>query len=186
MDLKKLSKEQIKQVANEFGLTYAKIKTVIDIESGGKGFDDKTGKILIQFEPHWFKRKSPYTPSGLWSVNKVEVQSKEWIAFSDAFAKDPNSAMESTSIGLMQVMGFHWKLLGFKSVGEMWDYAKVSEANQLRIGLRFIQSNIRMYRALVDADWRTFAYYYNGEQYEKFNYHNKLANTYSKYHLQNG
>lgn len=35
----------------------------IEVETGGKGFDDKTGKILIQFEPSWFRKKAPYAPS---------------------------------------------------------------------------------------------------------------------------
>ena len=75
--------------------------------------------ILIQFEPSWFRKKVAYAPSGAWSVNKVDVQSKEWVAFNDTFKINPNAAMESTSIGLPQIMGFHWKLLGYKSVGKI-------------------------------------------------------------------
>lgn len=177
---KKLTTAQIANVACEFGLEYAKVKAVIDVESGGIGFASDTGKIILQFEPSWYRRKAPYTPSGKWSQNGVERQSQEWIAFNDAFSKNANAAMESTSIGLMQVMGFHYKLLGFKTVGEMWDYAKVSEENQLRLGMRFIKSNEKMFNALKTGDWRTFSYYYNGSAYEKFNYHNRLESAYKK------
>lgn len=179
--MKKLTLQDIQALAFEFSLPVASIRTIIEVESGGKGFDELTGKILIQFEPVWFKRKSPYAPSGLWSVNGVERQAKEWAAFNDAFAKNPNAAMESTSVGMMQVMGFHWKLLGFKSVGAMWDFAKQSELNQVKLGLLFIKSNRRMYSALVNKDWKTVAYYYNGEQYWKNKYDIKLANAYHKY-----
>ncbi len=144
-----ITNTEIKLIGLEFGVTYAGIK-----------------------------RKSPYTPSGLWSQNKVERQAGEWKAFNDAFAKDPNATMESTSIGLMQVMGFHYKLLGFKTVGEMYDYAKESEANQLRLGLRFIKSNPKMFNALQNQHWNLFAYYYNGEQYAKFNYHTRLESAF--------
>lgn len=178
---KKLTVSQIADVACEFGLPLSKVRAVIDVESGGIGFASDTGKIIIQFEPSWFKRKSPYTPSGKWSQNGVERQSQEWIAFNNAFAKNPNAAMESTSIGLMQVMGFHYKLLGFKTVGEMWDYAKESEANQLRLGMRFIKSNAKMYKALKEGDYATFAYYYNGSQYRKFNYDTRLKAAEKKY-----
>lgn len=177
----KLSNNDISNLACKYGISYASLKAVIEVESGGIGFASDTGKIIIQFEPSWFKRKSPYTPSGKWSQNGVERQSKEWEAFNDAFRKDPNAAMESTSIGLMQVMGFHYSLLGFKTVGEMWDYAKVSEANQLELGLKFIKSNYKMYNALKNNDFRTFAYYYNGSQYEKYNYHTRLKTAYNKY-----
>ncbi|HCN48796.1 MAG TPA: hypothetical protein DIT10_06845 [Chryseobacterium sp.] len=37
--------------------------------------------------------------------------------FNDAFAKDKDAAMKSTSIGLPQILGIHYKRLGFASVG---------------------------------------------------------------------
>lgn len=179
--MKKLTQDNKKKLCKEFGLQTASLEAVIAVESGGKGFDETTGKIIIQFEPSWFKRKSPYTPSGLWSLNGVERQAGEWKAFNDAFKKDPNGAMESTSIGLMQVMGFHFKLLGFKNVGEMWDYAKESEFNQVRLGLLFIKSNSKMYNAILKNDFATFAYYYNGSGYKKFKYDTRLQTAYNKF-----
>ena len=169
-----LTKQEITEIANAISVDYASLMAFISVESGGLGFAKDTGKIIIQFEPSWFKRKSPYTPSGLWSQNGVERQVREWQAFNDAFKKDPNAAMESTSIGLMQVMGFHYKLLGFKTVGEMWDYAKISEKSQLDLAIRFIKSNSKLDKALKTGDAATFAYYYNGSQYKKFNYDTRL------------
>lgn len=183
--MKKLTPEDIKRLSAEFGIEAPSLKAVIAVESGGKGFDEATGKIIIQFEPHWFKRKAPYTPSGAWSVNGVERQAAEWKAFNDAFSKNANAAMESTSVGLMQVMGFHYKMLGFKTVGEMWDYAKVSEYNQLRLGLLFIKSNPKMIGALRKNDFATFAYYYNGAAYKKFNYDIRMKQAYDKAKKQN-
>ena len=174
-----ITKSELNILAIEFGLSIASIKAVIAVESGGIGFDKDTKKIIIQFEPSWYKRKAPYTPSGKWSLNGVERQEKEWIAFNNAFAMNPNAAMESTSIGLMQVMGFHYKLLGFKKVGDMWDFAKKSEMNQLWLGLKFIQSNKKMHQALKTNDFSTFAYYYNGPLYRKYNYHNRLNDAYN-------
>lgn len=179
--MKAITLQEIEQLSVEFGVQTSRIQAIKQVESGGIGFDEVTGKIIIQFEPVWFRKKSPYTPSGKWSLNGVERQSQEWIAFSDAFAKNPNAAMEATSIGIMQVMGFHWKLLGFKSVGQMWDYAKKSEYNQLRLSLLFIRSNKKMFKALINADWKTVAYYYNGEKYYVLKYDVKLANAEKKY-----
>ena len=107
--MKKITLQQIQYLALEFGVPTSRIQAIKHVESGGLGFDKVTNKIIIQFEPVWFKRKSPYTPSGKWSLNKVERQAKEWEAFNDAFAKNPNAAMEATSVGMMQVMGFHWQ-----------------------------------------------------------------------------
>lgn len=164
---------EVADLARLNGYTFENLKAVVKVESGGIGFAPD-GKIIIQFEPSWFKRKAPYMPSGKWSLNGVERQSKEWESFNDAFKLSPNAAMESTSIGLMQVMGFHYKLLGFKTVGEMWDYAKVSEKNQLDLAIRFIKSNPKLDKALKNGDAATFAYYYNGSQYKKYKYDTRL------------
>lgn len=175
-DSKKLLNVQVADLARENGFTFENLMAVIKVESGGIGFA-ADGKIIIQFEPSWFKRKSPYTPSGLWSLNGVERQSKEWEAFNNAFKSNPNAAMESTSIGLMQVMGFHYSLLGFKTVGAMWDYAKVSERNQLDLAIRFINSNKKLDLALKQGDAATFAYYYNGSGYKKYKYDTRLISA---------
>lgn len=162
-----LSKEQITGIAKSIGLEYADLMAFISVESGGLGFDSTTGKIIIQFEPSWFKRKSPYTPSGLWSLNGVERQSKEWIAFNDAFRKNPNAAMESTSIGLGQIMGFHYKTLGYKSVGEMWDDAKKGEYQQVCQMANFIKANPALLKAIKTHDWHKVATLYNGAGYKE-------------------
>ncbi|HQW84827.1 MAG: N-acetylmuramidase family protein [Chitinophagaceae bacterium] len=163
----KIAIDDIKLIAKNFGIEPAMFLAFIEVESGGKGFDDLTGKILIQFEPSWFRKKVAYAPSGAWSVNKVDVQSKEWVAFNDAFKINPNAAMESTSIGLPQIMGFHWKLLGYKSVGEMWDDFKRGEYQQVLALARYIKANPKLYSAIKRKDWHMIAYLYNGSQYKK-------------------
>ena len=186
----KVSNDQIAEIALCFDLEYAALKAFIEVESGGSGFDKRTGKILIQFEPHWFKRKAPYAPSGNWSVNKVDVQSKEWIAFNNAFSINPNAAMESTSIGLAQIMGFHWKILDYKSVGEMWDYAKRGEYQQVEQLCLFLKNYLggRILRHLRDRDWHNVAVYYNGsgymtiaKKYGREPYNISMSKAYKKY-----
>ena len=174
----RITTNQLANLACKNGYELATLEAVINVESGGIGFDRATGKIIIQFEPSWMKRKAPYTPSGKWSINGVERQSAEWIAFNDAYSENPNAAMESTSIGMMQVMGFHYKLLGFKTVGSMWDFAKQSEINQVELAVRFIKSNKKLDQALKDKNWPVVAYYYNGSQYKKFKYDTRLAYSY--------
>lgn len=155
----------IEKIAAEFGYEPAAIKAFCEVETGGKGFDLTTGKIMIQFEPAWFKKKAPYAPSGLWSLNKVERQRAEWIAFNDAFRKNPEAAMESTSIGLGQIMGFHWKRLGYDSVGEMWDDAKKGLDRQIYQICQFIRTDEELERALRFLLWPQVARIYNGPGY---------------------
>lgn len=153
--------------AKEANLKPSNLLGFVEVEAGGKGFDDITGKLIIQFEPSWMKKLAPYAPSGLWSVNKVDIQSKEWIAFNDAFKKDADKAMQATSIGLPQIMGFHYKRLGFKNVGEMWDFAKESLENQIDLLIKFIKTDKNLFNALVSENWHKVASIYNGSEYKK-------------------
>lgn len=180
---KKLTNEQINLLACEFGIEYRMLKAIIQVESGGTGFSDTTGKIIIQFEPSWFKRNkadwAKDTKNVTWQANKVENQTKEWQAFNSAFASSPVAAMKSTSIGLMQLMGFHYILAGFKTVGEMWDYAKISEYNQVRMTLVWLSKNKALLAAVKAKNFDKIAYYYNGSKYAEFDYHNKLRRAYN-------
>jgi N-acetylmuramidase len=175
-----ITKSELLELSESFGIPVPSIQSIIEVESAGQGFDKATGKIKIQFEPHWFKRLSRLF-GGLWSVNKVDVQSKEWLAFNDAFAKNPNKAMESTSWGSMQVMGFHFKRLGFKSVGELVEFAKKSERNQVWLGLMFLKTDKVIYQAILKKDWKTVAYRYNGANYKINKYDTKLERAEMKY-----
>lgn len=179
----KITKEQLQAIATNFGIDYAALKAVIMVEGSGNGFDPATGKILIQFEPAWYRKidaEDGYSGDGIWMENKVEKQSAEWLAFNDAFKRDSDAAMQATSWGMMQVMGFHWRELGFASVGAMVDYAKEGEANQVEIGVRFIKKSARLYDALRTKDWATFAHYYNGPKYKVNRYDERLQQEYEK------
>jgi len=160
-------KYTVKNEAANFKIESAAVLAFISVETGGNGFDPETAKILIQFEPVWFKRKAPYAPSGAWSVNKVEVQSREWIAFNNAFSKNKEAALESTSIGLGQIMGFQWKRLGYASVHEMWNDAKGGIERQVWQICKFITTDIKLRSALLAHDWDGVANRYNGAEYKE-------------------
>ncbi|WP_448607216.1 N-acetylmuramidase domain-containing protein [Paenimyroides ceti] len=165
--MNKFTTSQVRELAKVNRLPFEVLMAIIKVETPGNGFDSKTGKILIQFEPSWFRRQEPFAPSGAWSVNKVDVQSKEWIAFNDAFKISPDSAMKSTSIGLPQIMGFHYERLGYKTVGSMWDDFKKGEYNQLLALVRFIMTDPKLTKAVRDKDYHMIAYIYNGAKYKE-------------------
>ena len=160
-------KHEIIDICKNQPIDTADLLTFISVETGGKGFDSKTGKILIQFEPSWFRKKAPYAPSGLWSVNKVDVQRKEWLAFNDAFSKNAESAMQATSIGLGQIMGLHYKRLGYRTVGQMWDDAKKGIENQINQLVKFINSDTNLKSAIEHHNWTDVATIYNGSGFRE-------------------
>ena len=162
-----MMEQKLIQLAKNSKYEPAVMLAFLSVETGGKGFDEATGKIIIQFEPAWFKRKAPYAPSGLWSLNKIDRQKQEWIAFNDAYGKNRDAAMESTSIGLGQIMGFHYKRLGYFSVGEMWDDAKKGLDQQFKQLEKFISTDKVLQSAIRSKNWGMIATLYNGAGYKK-------------------
>jgi hypothetical protein len=136
------------------------LEAFILVESSGKGYDEKTGKIKIQFEPKPF-----FERTGVRIENSIDVQSKEWLAFNHAFDINPVAAMESTSIGLPQIMGYHWKRLGYESVSALWDAFKTSLVDQICGLIKFIETDPRLLKAFQQKDYHKMAMYYNGAGY---------------------
>lgn len=162
-----MDKKIIELAKKQDAVEPAALLAFISVETGGQGFNPATGKIIIQFEPVHFRKKAPFAPSGKWSVNKVDVQSKEWEAFNDAFAKNADAAMQSTSIGIGQIMGFHFARLGYKTVGAMWDDAKKGIENQFNQLLKFIKTDTQLWYAIEAKNWDTVAKLYNGAKYKE-------------------
>lgn len=152
--------------AREFNLEYASLMAFIEVESSGQGFG-KDGRLTIQFEPFWFIKLTPNPPFTKWSRNGVEGQSREWEAFEDACLIDKRAAMESTSIGLGQILGLHWRRLGYDSVQEMWDDAMKGIERQVWQICKFIDTDRRLRTALESKDWHIVASIYNGAGYKK-------------------
>jgi hypothetical protein len=182
-----LKKSELEEIAKSINIDYASLMAFISVESGGLGFATDTGKIIIQFEPAWFKKyvksrkKSDKSSWSLIDANRVEGQKNEWLAFNAAFKINPQSALLSTSIGLMQVMGFNYSSMGYKSVNAMWDDFKTGEYAQVKGAAMFIKNNSKLYNALEAKDWPKVAYYYNGSNYKINNYDVKLEKAYNKY-----
>lgn len=186
--MSKITTTQISEIAKNNKIEPAALMAFLEVESGGTGFDRTTGKIIIQFEPSWFRKKAPYAPTGKWSVNGVDRQLAEWEAFNSAFRINPNAAMESTSLGMPQIMGIHYRLLGYKTVGEMWDDFKRGEYQQVLALVRFIKANAALYKAIQLKDWHTVASIYNGASYQRMAkqwgrepYNVSMAKAYGRY-----
>lgn len=182
----KLLRTQIAEIAQSVGLTFAELMAFISVESGGVAFIN--GKIVIQFEPRWFRRKAPFAPSGKWSINKVENQINEYKAFSEAFGINKKAAMEATSWGLGQIMGFHYSRLGYNSVDDMVEDFKKGEYQQVQGIAKFIATSPALFKAIKAHNWHLVAVYYNGAGYEavaaEYNrepYNISLSKAHAKY-----
>lgn len=192
--MKTLTNEQIKDLANKHGIEYASLKAVVEVEASGKGFIGDVPKIL--YEPHIMYRlltkknyitirnnlmkAHPNLCYPRWGTYKYGAESIQHKRLEIASQFNRDTALESCSWGLGQVMGFHWKSLGYESLQAFINDMYESEAKQLEAMIRFIKVN-GLLLALKNKDWVKFARGYNGSGYAKNKYHIKLANAYAKY-----
>lgn len=176
----------IAAAAGRLGVTPKHIRMVMKVESNGKSFDDK-GRPVILFEPHVFHKRTGgrYSPASysyrLWGSRPYPASADgRWTQMADAAANNEKAALESASWGLFQIMGYHWKALGYASVQDFVEKLTQSEGEHLKAVVRFIEANglkkaLQSCRAGDPESCRAFARGYNGPQYEKNRYHIKMS-----------
>lgn len=184
---------EITAVARAFGHDPAAMLAVADVESAGIAYAVVEGKRepLIRFEGHYFDarlsgavraraRVEGLADSRAGRIPNPQTQAGRWRLLERATAINRNAAYESTSWGLGQVMGAHWKLLGFDSVDELVHEARSGAGGQARLMAGYI-AKTGLEKALSRRDWRAFARAYNGQTYEKNGYHTKMQAAYRRY-----
>jgi len=175
-----VSASDIEAIATRLGCTVKQVNAVAKVESAGGGFDN-SGKPKILFERHWFHRLT----GGKWSPMSYSMASaggynvSSWVKLAAACEDDPDAAFSSASWGKFQVMGGHWKALGYPSPYALAWTTVQSEADHYELLVRYIEvfgltGALRALSADPD-DCRDFAKRYNGPAYEKNRYHVKLA-----------
>jgi len=165
-------------IADQIGIEPSLLFAVILVESAGTGFEDK--KLLIRFEAHIFERilKSPefdtffrHDKDKPWLNQEMHVdgswqpihknQVNNYTALGIALKLSPR-AYESISMGLAQLMGFHYNILGFDSAEQMFQTQSLTEEEQLFSFATFLLINPSLLLNLIKKDLLEFARYYNG------------------------
>ncbi|MBK3745699.1 N-acetylmuramidase family protein [Paraburkholderia aspalathi] len=188
---KTLTESDFKSAALWLEVPVAAVKAVATVESAGAGFlPDGRPKIL--FERHIMYRKlseklGKSKADALASQHPDIVNpksggyqggSKEHDRLAQAVAIDRECALQSASWGGFQIMGFHWKTLGYASIQAFVNAMYKSEGEQLDAFSRFIKADPAMHRALKALDWAEFARRYNGPGYAANKYDIKMSQAY--------
>ncbi len=176
------------RAAKELGVELAAVKSVVEVESRGQGFLD-SGEPVILFERHVFNRR--LRNKGIIVRDKPDIVNpvaggykggaEEHKRLQRAVEIHREAALESASWGLFQIMGYHWKALGYKSLQAFINEMYKDEAAHLDAFVKFIKVSPRIHRALKDKDWATFASGYNGPAYKRNRYDERLAAAYNKH-----
>ena len=189
---KKLIPSQIEDQAKKLGVESAVLRAVIEVECKGSGFN-ADGTPVILFERHVMRQRLIANKRDidlkLISVERPDLCNKTDGGYGLYSAQHGRlnaaaqyhraSALESASWGIGQVMGYHWKSLGYESLQAFINAMYKDEASQLEAMCRYIQVN-GLVNALKNKDWKAFARGYNGSAYAKNSYDVKLANAYKK------
>lgn len=186
---KKLTREDFAAAAKALGVDEASVHAVTEVESNGDGFLP-TGEPKILFERHWMYKLLKQAGK---SVKDVPVNianstrggylggAAEHTRLQKAITYDRDCALQSTSWGLFQIMGFNYKACGYKTIQEFINAMYGSEGTQLLAFVGFVKSNPSMHAALKKKDWAGFAAKYNGPAYAENKYDVKLSNAYKKW-----
>lgn len=190
--LRSLSDEDYNWAAEYLQDDVPSVKAVREVEAPLGGFLTD-GRVTILYERHVMYRRlfvNGLDPDKAALQNPTIVNKKtggylgksaEYTRLNAAIKIHEVSALESCSWGAYQIMGYHWKTLGFSNVYEFVDKMKESERGQLECFVRFIKANPTLLKAIRTDDWVSFARHYNGINYRKNNYDVKLAAAFTMF-----
>ncbi|MAO07517.1 MAG: hydrolase [Alteromonas sp.] len=195
-----LSEKDLQEFSKKYQLELATVKAVNEVESSGKGFL-LDGRPRILFEGHIFWKqlqKKAIDPNELlsektdnilypqWTKKYYEGGKQEYDRLEKAAGLSDNdhvhdAAYEAASYGSFQIMGFHWKSLGYPTIDSFVAHMYTHEKAHLDAFGKFCEAN-HLLNHLRNKDWAAFAKGYNGSGYAKNKYDLKLAKAYHKYH----
>lgn len=178
--------------AERLGVPLATVKAVVEVESRGAGFLPD-GRPVILFERHIMLRQlreHGHNADALAAAHPAIVNTvrggylggaAEHSRFDRARLIDAACAIESASWGLFQIMGFHWRTLGYDSAAHFEARMRTGEGEHLAAFARFIEANPAMHKALRSGKWAAFAAAYNGPAYRENLYDVRLARAAERY-----
>jgi hypothetical protein len=183
----------LSQASDTWGLELAALLAVIEVESAGRITEIVDGRPepLIRWEGHYFDRLVPprlqsiARSAGLanpkaGAVKNPKSQAGRYAMLWRAMGLDSAAAISSASWGIGQVMGSHWKWLGYADPEEFMSRVRGSFEGQVEVMLRYIDK-AGLIDELKRRDWSAFARGYNGPAYAQQGYHKKIAAAYARY-----
>lgn len=191
---KRLKEQDFTQAAKLLKCNVAAIKAVAEVESSGDGFLTD-GRVKILFEGHTFHK---YT-KGIYSASYPTISYPKWTTqfytkgktgdirgagelarLDQAMYLNKTAALMSASYGKFQVMGFNFASCGYMSVNDFYTDVQIDEAHHLDIFCKYI-IHAGLGDELYNLRWDDFARKYNGPEYKKNRYTEKLWAAYDKY-----
>lgn len=178
---KPLSSADAAAFAKRLGVSPKQLAAVASVESSGGGFD-KYGRPKILFERHKFHGFT----GGVYSVSTFSnpqgggYNESSWEKLQGAIVTGRvDAAFMSVSWGKFQVLGQYWSDFEYDSPFALAFSTVTGETAHYELLCRYIEHfGLQDEMAALSTNpetCRAFAKAYNGKNYEKFDYHRKLA-----------
>ncbi len=168
--------------AGALGAPSRNLMAVIAVESSGETSWTIGNRQVppIRPEAHWFSKltdrrfdgSNPDISSPTWRPElAARSKAEAWRQFGRMSELAPDAAIQATSWGAPQIMGFHWKALGYPSVQAFYDDVAgeradgFSDDGQMDMFVRFVRADPRLLTAIRNGDWETWETVYNGGGY---------------------
>jgi hypothetical protein len=181
-----LRRADFEEAAGRLACEWEAAAAVAEVESGPLGGFGSDGRPVILFERHLFSRKtnSQYDASHPNISNRTpggypRTQAERWAQLEQAYALDPEAALQSASYGRFQVLGQNYSNLGMANAHEYVAKLARSEKDQLDAFEGFVRAN-GLADELQRKDWAGFASRYNGPGYAANQYDTKMADAYAR------
>lgn len=180
-----LTRRGLRSICKVLGIGEPEVWAVLNVETRGFGFlPDRCPQIL--FERHIFSRLTAMRFDGrhpdISNANPGGYAggAAEYARLEKAMALDADAALASASWGIGQVMGFNHKLAGYDTVAAMVKDMVKGEDAQLMAVATFIKNN-SLHKPLARHDWAAFARGYNGPDFRRNDYDNRLAAAHARF-----
>jgi hypothetical protein len=173
---KRLDESDFRRVGEQHGVPPWKLHAMADIESNRGGFD-ADGRAIVVPELHQFAKRTAHAyrtshpefyqaefivPSKVPRGHPYKIDNAgRWDVLARLAALNFDAALESTSWGAFQLMGFHWRLFNFSSPLDLVRALYESERRQLDFAVRLLIAGDG-FDALCAGDWKTAARCQNG------------------------
>jgi hypothetical protein len=170
--------------AEQLGIDAATIRTLIEVESGPKGSGFSADRRpIICFEGIAFSQLTNHRYDAIHPATKALCtgkQDEEFNRLSEAYALDPNAALQATDWGALQVSGSNYKRYGYETVGEFVRALSQSAVSQQETEFVSGMRSFRVVDTLRRHDWAEFASRYIGPGYKINKYDERLSVAYKR------
>lgn len=182
-----LSDEGMNHICDILSVSEPEVWAVLTVETRGFGFlQDRRPQIL--FERHIFHKLT----KGKHDTGNSDISNAkpggyaggpgEYPRLEKAMKLDQESALQSVSWGIGQIMGFNYEIASFATVDTMVADMVKDEHAQLLAMANFIKGN-GLDGALKRQNWTSFARGYNGADFKRNDYDTRLASAHAKYKI---